>query len=185
MAAVLAMNWWALALRGIVAILFAILAFAIPGITLTVIVLLFGAYALVDGIFAIISAVRAARGHRRWGSFLIEGIVGIIIGLITFWVPILTLDVLIYFVAAWALVTGALEISAAIRLRRHIRGEWILLLTGIVSILFGVLVFWAPVLGAIAIAWWLAAYAFIFGILMLMLAFRLKSLDRTKLNPAL
>jgi uncharacterized membrane protein HdeD (DUF308 family) len=179
------MNWWALAVRGVIAILFALLAFTMPGITLAVIVLLFGAYALVDGIFAIVSAIRAAHGHRRWGAFLLEGIVGIIAGLITMFVPAVTLAFLIYVVAGWAVVTGILELAAAIRLRRHIPGEWLLVLTGIVSVLFGVMIFWAPVLGVLAIAWWLAGYALIFGILLLTLAFRLRSLHRTALpQPA-
>jgi uncharacterized membrane protein HdeD (DUF308 family) len=175
------MNWWALALRGIAAIVFAILTFAVPGVTLAVIVILFGAYALVDGIFAIISAVRAARGHRPWGSFLLEGTVGVIIGLVTFFVPAVTLAFLIYLVGAWAIVTGVLEVAAAIRLRRYIAGEWLLALTGVISILFGILVYWAPLAGALAIVWWLGVYALVFGILLLLLSFRIRSFRSTSI----
>jgi uncharacterized membrane protein HdeD (DUF308 family) len=175
------MNWWALALRGVIAILFAILTFVVPGLTLTAIVLLFGAYALIDGVFALISAVRAAHGHGRWGAFLLEGTVGIIAGLITLAAPAVTLAFLIYVVAGWAVITGALELAAAFRLRRHVVGEWLLILAGIVSIVFGGVIFAAPVVGAIAIAWWLGVYALIFGVLLLTLAFRLRALHETTL----
>jgi uncharacterized membrane protein HdeD (DUF308 family) len=176
MAVVLASNWWALAFRGVIAILFAIFAFAWPGITLGVLVILFGVYAFLDGILAIVSAVRAVRGHRRWGAFLFEGIVGILAGLCAWFVPGITLAFLIYLVAAWAIITGVLEIAAAIRLRRDVTGEWLLILAGIVSILFGVLIYIAPIAGAIVIVWWIAGYAMIFGILLLVLAFRLRSM---------
>lgn len=185
MATLLAKNWWAVALRGLAAIVFAILAFALPGMTLAVLIVLFGAYALVDGIFAIISAIRALHGHRPWGSFLIEGFVGIIIGLITFFVPGVTLAFIIALIAIWAIVTGIFEIAAAIRLRRHVPGEWVLFVTGVFSVLFGVLVFFAPAAGALVIVWWLGAYALIFGVLLLLLAFRLRSLHRTGFESAI
>jgi uncharacterized membrane protein HdeD (DUF308 family) len=179
MATLLARNWWALALRGVFAIVFAILTFAWPAVTLAVLVILFGAYALVDGIFAIVSAIRALQGHKPWGSFLLEGVVGIVIGLVTFFVPSVTLTFLVTLVAVWAIVTGVLEIAAAIRLRRHVPGEWLLILTGIVSVLFGILIFAAPIAAAVVIVYWLAAYALIFGVLLIALAFRLRSLHRT------
>lgn len=182
MAALLARNWWALALRGVAAIVFALLAFALPGVTLAVLVTLFGAYALIDGILAIVSAIRAAQGHRPWAAFLIEGAVGTIIGLVTFFMPGVTLAFLVALVAVWAIVTGALEIAAAVRLRQHIPGEWLLILTGVLSVIFGVLLFIAPITGALVIVWWLAAYALVFGILLLLLAFRLRGLHRGGLN---
>lgn len=173
------MHWWALALRGVIAIIFAILTFVVPGLTLRVLVLLFGVYALIDGIFAIVSAIRAAHGHSRWGAFLLEGIVGILAGLLTLAAPAITLTFLIYVVGAWAVVTGILEIAAAIRLRRRVAGEWLLVLTGVVSIIFGAVIFAAPLVGALAIAWWLGVYALIFGVLLLTLAFRLRTLHGT------
>jgi uncharacterized membrane protein HdeD (DUF308 family) len=182
MPVLLARNWWALALRGIAAILFAIVTLAMPGITLAVLVLIFGAYALVDGVFAIVSAIRAARGHRPWGSFLLEGTVGVLVGLITLFLPGVTLAVIIGLVAAWAIITGIFELAAAIRLRRYIAGEWLLILMGGVSILFGIFVFWAPIAGALAIVWWLGIYALIFGILLLGLAIRLRSLHKMSLS---
>ncbi len=183
MPAVLATNWWALAFRGAIAILFAILTFAMPGMTLAVLVILFGAYALIDGVFAIIAAVRAAQGHRRWGPFLAEGIIGILAGIVTLGMPVAIAAILVYIVAFWAIVTGILEIVAAIRLRRHIPGEWLLILTGIVSVLFGIAACWAPVVGALAIVWWLGTYALIFGVLMLTFAVRIRAMHRR--NPFL
>jgi uncharacterized membrane protein HdeD (DUF308 family) len=145
---------------------------------------LFGAYAFVDGVLAIISAVRAARGHKRWGAFLFEGIAGILASLCAFFVPGLTLAFLIFLIAGWAIITGVLEIAAAIRLRRHISGEWLLIVAGAISILFGIALYVAPIAGAIVIVWWLGAYALIFGILLLVLAFRLRSLHPHLLSQA-
>jgi uncharacterized membrane protein HdeD (DUF308 family) len=181
MAVVLSNNWWALALRGVFAILFALFAFVWPGITLGVLVVLFGAYAFLDGVFAIVAAARAVRGHKRWGALLLEGIAGILAGLCAWLIPGLTLAFLIFLVAAWAIITGIFEIVAAIRLRRHVQGEWLLIVMGIISIVFGVLLYIAPIPGAIVIVWWLAAYALIFGVLLLFLAFRLRSLHPTLL----
>jgi uncharacterized membrane protein HdeD (DUF308 family) len=181
MPVVLSANWWALALRGLFAVLFAIFAFARPGITLGVLVLMFGVYAFLDGVLAIVAAARAVRGHKRWGALLLEGIAGILAALCAWFVPGVTLAFLIFLVAAWAIITGVFEIAAAIRLRRHIRGEWLLILMGIISIVFGVLLYVAPIAGAIVIVWWLGGYALIFGILLLVLAFRLRSLHPTLL----
>jgi uncharacterized membrane protein HdeD (DUF308 family) len=179
MAVVLSTNWWALALRGVLAILFAILTFLWPGITLGALVLVFGAYAFIDGVLAIIAAVRAVRGHRRWAALVLEGIAGILAGLCAWIVPGVTLTFLIFIVAAWAIITGFFEIAAAIRLRRNIPQEWLLILMGIVSILFGVLIYIAPIAGAVVIVWWLAGYALLFGIMLLALAFRLRRLHPT------
>ena len=176
MAVVLSTNWWALAFRGALAIVFAILTFIWPGITLAVLVLLFGVYAFTDGFLAIASTIRAVRGHKRWGAFLLEGIVGILAGFCAFFVPALTLAFLVLLIAAWAIITGVLEISAAVRLRRHVPGEWMLIVAGVLSIIFGILIYIAPIAGAFVIVWWLAAYAFIFGVLLLVLAFRLRAM---------
>ena len=179
MAVVLSTNWWALALRGVLAILFAVVTFLWPGITLGALVLVFGVYAFIDGVLAIIAAVRAVEGHRRWGALLFEGIVGILAGVCAFLVPGITLTFLIFLVAAWAIITGVFEIGAAIRLRRNIPQEWLLILMGVVSIIFGLLIYWVPIAGALVIVWWLAAYALIFGIMLLVLAFRLRRLHPT------
>ena len=129
---VLARNWWSLVLRGVLGILVGILTFVWPGITLTALVFLFGAYALVDGVVSIAGAIRAAESHERWGALLIEGIVGILAAAFTVLWPPITALALVYVMAAWAIVTGIFEIVAAVRLRKHITGEWLLALSGIV-----------------------------------------------------
>jgi uncharacterized membrane protein HdeD (DUF308 family) len=172
----LARNWWALALRGLAAILFGILAFAWPGITLFVLVLFFGAYMFADGIFAIVAAVRAAGEEERWWLLLIQGILGVLAGLVAFFWPGLTALALLYFIAAWAIVTGILEIVAAIRLRREIEGEWALGLSGALSVIFGVLLVVLPApAGLLSLVWLVGAYAVATGVLLLILAFRVRS----------
>ena len=141
---VLARNWWALALRGLFAILFGVAAFAWPNLTLAALVILFGAYALVDGVFALVTAVRAAEAHERWWLFVLEGLAGIVVGIITFIWPGITALVLLYLIAWWALITGVFEIAAAIRLRKQIRQEWTLVLGGLASVVFGLLLFYRP-----------------------------------------
>jgi uncharacterized membrane protein HdeD (DUF308 family) len=172
----LARNWWALALRGLAAILFGIAALVVPHIALVVLIALFGAYALVDGIFAIVSAVRAAQRHVRWWPLLVEGLAGIVIGVLTFVWPGLTALVLLYFIASWAIVTGVFEVLAAIRLRREIRGEWLLGLTGVLSVVFGLLLIIFPGAGALTVVWLIGIYALVFGFLLLGLAWRLRGL---------
>lgn len=172
---VLARNWWASAVRGLFALLFGMVAFVWPDITLTALVLLFGAYAFVDGLFAIISAVASA-GPGRWWALLIEGLLGLAAGVLTFlWLEITALA-LLYLIAAWALVTGILEVFTAIRLRREMTGEWILALSGATSVLFGLILILFPGTGALAVTWLIGAYAFLFGLLLLALAFRLRAL---------
>jgi uncharacterized membrane protein HdeD (DUF308 family) len=172
----LARNWWALLIRGIAAVIFGIAAFAWPGPTLLAIGILFGAYAFIDGVFAIVAAVRAAEAHERWWPFLLEGIIGLVIAGITIYDVGITLLALYYTIAAWAFLTGILEIAAAIQLRKAIANELLLIVAGIASILFGVLMIWHPMAGALAIIWLIAAYAIVFGIVMIALSFRLRKL---------
>ncbi len=175
MGVALATNWWSLVMRGVLGILLGVITFAWPGITLTALVFLFGAYALVDGIMAIAGAVRAVERRDRWGVLVLEGIVGIAAAAITVLWPAITLLSLIFVIAAWSIVTGVLELVAAARLRRHVRGEWLMVVGGIASVVFGILVAIAPLAGALVIALWLGVYAFIFGIVLLILGFRLRS----------
>jgi uncharacterized membrane protein HdeD (DUF308 family) len=169
-------NWWSLVLRGVLGILIGVVTFAWPGITLASLVLLFGAYALVDGIFSIAGAVRAAQAHERWVVLVIEGIVGIAAAVITVAWPAITALALVFVIGSWAVVTGVFEIAAAVRLRKHITGEWLLALSGIASVIFGFLMMIAPLAGALVIALWFGAYAFVFGILMMVLGFKLRNL---------
>lgn len=172
----LATNWWAVALRGVAAIIFGILTFAFPGITLELLVLWFGVYAIFDGIFNLLAAWRHPDPAQRWWVLAIEGIVGIAAGGLTFIWPAITAVVLLFLIAVWAIVTGILEIAAAVRLRRAIAGEWLLALMGVLSVFFGFLLILAPVAGALAVVWWIGAYALLFGILMVALALRLRAL---------
>ncbi len=180
---VLARNWWTLALRGLLAILFGLAAFAWPGITLAVLVLLFGAYALVDGVFAIVAAVRTAERRGHWWVLLLEGLAGITAGILTFLWPGITAFVLLYLIAAWAIVTGVLEIIAAVRLRREIEGEWLLALSGVASVVFGLLLAVFPGAGALAVVWIIGAYALVFGLLLVALGFRLRGRLRSGAAP--
>ena len=173
---VLSRNWWALALRGLAAILFGVAAFVVPGITLFVLVILFGAYMLVDGVFAIVAAIRAAGNEARWWVLLVEGILGVLAGGIAFAWPSITALALLYVVAAWAIFTGILEIAGAIRLRREIEGEWALGLSGALSLLFGILLVVIPApAGLLSLVWLIGAYALAFGVLLLVLAFRIRN----------
>lgn len=174
MVVVLARNWWALALRGLAAVLFGIMAFAWPGMTLGVLVLLYGAYALTDGVLAIIAAVAGRTSGMPWWALLLEGVLGITVGILTFAWPGITALVLLYLIAAWAVATGVFEVVAAIRLRREIRGEWLLALSGVISVLFGIALVINPVGGALAVVWLIGAYAIAFGVLLIALGFRLR-----------
>jgi len=172
-------NWWAIALRGVAAIIFGILAFVWPGITVTALVLVFGAYAIVDGIFAIVAGVRAPKNLKRWWLLLIEGIVGVAAGVIAFIMPGITALVLLIMIASWAIVTGIIEIIAAIQLRKQITGEWLMVLSGIASIVFGGLLLYNPTAGAIAVVWIKGMYAIFFGILLTALGFKLRSIEHS------
>jgi uncharacterized membrane protein HdeD (DUF308 family) len=181
---VLSRYWWTLALRGAVAVLFGVLALFWPQITLTVLVLLFGAYALVDGLVALGTVIfgggRAA-GRRPW--LILEGILGVAAGVVTFVWPQITAVALLALIAAWAVLTGVVELVAAVRLRREIEGEWLLALSGALSVIFGVLIVIWPGAGALAVVWLIGIYAIIFGVTLLMLGFRLRRLRNVQATP--
>jgi uncharacterized membrane protein HdeD (DUF308 family) len=176
---VLARNWGWVALRGVAALLFGLLTLFNPVITLATLVLLFGAYVLVDGVFAVVSAVANRRGEPHWLSLLVSGVVGIALGILTFLWPQVTALILLYFVAAWAVIIGLSQIVAGIRLRKLITGEWLLILAGVLSLVFGLMLFVAPGAGALAIALWIGAYATVLGVVLIALALRLRSWRRT------
>lgn len=170
----LARIWWTVALRGLLAILFGALAIAWPGITVAVFVLLFGAYALVDGVFALVLALAGGVPNRETWGLLLEGLVGIGIGAATFAWPGITLLALVILIAVWAILLGVLALTAAGRLRHQIEGEWWVVLGGVVSVLFGVLLLVAPLAGALALAQIVGAYSVLSGVFLIVLAFRLR-----------
>ena len=169
----LAKNWWLLLLRGIAGILFGILAFAWPGITLLSLVILYGFYALVDGLFAILAAIKGGNIESRWWLILI-GILGVAAGLVTFFWTGITALVLIMFIGAWALIHGIFEIIGAIKIRKEIDNEWWLILSGALSVMFGLADLIMPGADALALIWLIGAYAIIFGGMLVGFAFRLK-----------
>ena len=173
MSAFLAQNWWAIALRGVFGIVFGIIALLMPGVTMAALVLWFAAYMLVDGIFAIVAGIRAATRYERWGALIFEGIVDLIAGAIAIFMPIATILAFVYLNAAWAIITGVALLIAMFRLRPT-HGKWLLALAGLLSIVWGVLLAFAPIAGAVVMTWWLGAYALVFGVALLVLAFRLK-----------
>jgi uncharacterized membrane protein HdeD (DUF308 family) len=171
-------HWWALAIRGGIAIIFGLAALLRPGIALEALILLFGAYALVDGVFAIVGVFGGTRGGTPRWLLIIEGIAGILAGLIAFVLPGLTAVLLLYLIAAWAVITGISEIATAIRLRQEIRGEWALIVGGALSVLFGViLAVIGPVAGLLSLIWLIGIYALMFGVLMLITAFQVRGRD--------
>lgn len=173
---VLVRNWWTFLVRGIAAIVFGILAIALPLSALIVLVALYGAYALIDGVFALTGAVRAAQAHERWGWLALEGVAGIAAALVTFFYPQITALVLLYIIASWAIVTGVLEIATAVRFGRLMQGEWMLWLAGILSIVFGALLVFQPGAGALAVVTLIGIYAIVFGVVNTVIAFRLRNL---------
>jgi uncharacterized membrane protein HdeD (DUF308 family) len=182
MSAVLARNWWLVALRGALAILFGAIAFVAPGAFVLSLVLFFAAYMLVDGFFGIAAAVRAARQHERWGFLLLEGLLDIVVGVAAFLVPAAAVWAFVLLVAAWALLSGGLMIAAAFRLHPHY-GRWWLGLGGAVSVLFGIALLINPGMSALVLTWWLGAYAVAFGVMLLILGFRLRSHHTAPARP--
>jgi uncharacterized membrane protein HdeD (DUF308 family) len=172
-------DWWIVALQGVAAIVFGILALVWPGITLLALVFLFAAYALVDGALALI------RGFRRGGDGgrpdwwrIARGVVGIAAGVIAFTMPGITAYVLLILIAAWAIVSGAIELVAAYQLRDVIHGEWLLVLDGAVAIVFGIALIAFPSAGAVAVVWLIGAFTIVSGVILLVIAFRSRARAR-------
>ncbi|SRR5258705_151739 len=172
---ILRRGWWALLLRGVAAITFAILTWLRPGISLTALVFLFGAYAMVDGIIGVSMAVAGRKMDEHWFVLLLAGLLGILVGMLTFLAPGITAMALLFYIAIWAIATGVLEIVIAIRLRKEIANEWLLVLGGLASVAFGVLLTTRPEAGALAVLSLIAGFAFVFGVILVVLAFRARS----------
>jgi uncharacterized membrane protein HdeD (DUF308 family) len=167
-------NWWLVLLRGIAAIVFGLLAWAWPGVTLVTLVLFWGAYALVDGVAALIGGWKTKDAGKPMWTVVLVGLVGIAAGIFTFLQPGVTAIALLILIAVWAIVQGVLEISAAIRLRKEIQNEWLLILCGLLSVAFGVLMILNPGAGAMAVLWLIGAFAVAYGVLLIILSFKLK-----------
>jgi len=175
MLGLLSRLWWLVLIRGLLAIVFGILALTWPGITLVTLVILFGAYIFADGVFALAHAIRGGDARESAWVLALEGLLGIGVGLITFFAPTMTAVVLLFYIAAWALVTGVLEVIAAIRLRSEMTGEIWMMLGGLLSIAFAVFLMTSPVAGAVALVWAIGLYALFFGGLLVALGFRLRA----------
>ena len=171
--AMLADNWWLVALRGLFAILFGVIAFVMPAAAMLGLVLVFAAYSIADGISNIVLAVRGARRHERWGLLLLNGLLGIAIGVIAAVWPGITVLAFVFMVAAWSLLSGGLMLGAAVGLKIS-HGRWWLVFGGIISILYGFLLFVSPVIGALVLTWWMGAYALVLGVSLVVLAFQLR-----------
>jgi uncharacterized membrane protein HdeD (DUF308 family) len=172
-------NWWVVLVRGVTAILVGVLTLVVPGISLAALVLLFGAYALIDGSLALVSAIRGRRvGRTRWALGL-EGIIGAAAGIGALFWPGLAAIALVLLVGAWALITGILELVAAVQLRKYIEGEWLLAVSGIASVVLGIVLLSFPGPGALALVVWIGAYALLFGVLLVALGLRLRSFRDT------
>jgi uncharacterized membrane protein HdeD (DUF308 family) len=177
----LAQNWWAIALRGLFAVVFGLLTFVLPGITIATLVILFAAYMLVDGVFAIVAGVKAAQRHERWGSLVLEGVANILAGVVAILWPAITVLVFVYLVAFWSLVSGILMIMAAFKLTGE-HGRWWMAIAGALSVGFGLLLAIMPIAGAVVLTLWLGVYAVVFGAMLLVASFRLRTMREA--NPA-
>jgi len=176
MIALITQKWWALLARGIAAIILGVFTLILPALTLRILVLLFGVYTLIDGFFTGIAALLHRKDVARWWLFLSEGIVSIAVGVLALVWPAIMLIVLFYLIAGWAIITGILEITAGIQLRKDFKGEWLLLFAGIVSVLFGAFLLLFPEQGLMALIWLLAIYAVLFGVLLCALSLRARSI---------
>lgn len=170
----LSRSWWSIALRGVVYLLFGLVALLLPDLTFRTLVLLFGIFSLLDGGLALGGAVRAGRGGERWGALALEGVASGGVGVVVLFWPALSSLALLYLIGAWAVLTGSLELAAAVQLRREIEGEWLLALNAVLSVAFGVAVFAWPAAGALAIVWVLGLYALLFSVSSLTLAWRMR-----------
>ena len=171
--AMLADNWWIVALRGVLAILLGIAAFVLPGATMLALVTVFAAFAILDGVFGIVQAIRGARRRERWGLLLLNGLLAIVIGVATIVWPDITVLAFVLMIAAWALASGALMLATALDLKTS-HGRWLLVFGALISIAYGALLFISPLVGALVLTWWVGAHALVLGVTLIGLAFKLR-----------
>jgi len=172
----LSRTWWALLLRGVVAIIFGVFAFTHPGLSINTLALLFGTYVLFDGIGGVITAISGRTENEHWIVLLLWSLVSVAVGLITIFAPSITTFVLLFYIAIWAIATGVLQVVAAVRVRKEIEGEWRLIAGGLISVAVGLVLLARPAVGALAFIWLIGAYAFVFGVLLVVLAFKVRAL---------
>ncbi len=175
-------SWWAVALRGVAAIVFGLIALFLPGDALLALVLVFSAFALVNGISAIVMALRERTIYPRWWVLFLQGALSVVVGVIAFIWPGITALTLLYVIAFWAITSGVFEIIAAVELRKSIDNEWLLALSGVLSIIFGVLLVLFPGTGALTLVWLIGSYSIVFGVLLVILGFRLRSHHQRQLG---
>lgn len=168
-----ARSWWLAAIRDVIAVLFGVVAFIAPAVTILTLVYFFAAFAVANGVMSLVVAFKAPKGSRL-GGLILGGIIGLIAGAIAFLMPGITALSIVILIGAWAILTGVMEIVAAVKLRKVITNEWLLVLAGIASIAFGAIIFIVPAVGALALTWWIGAYAIFFGVLLIILAFKMK-----------
>ena len=183
LAKLLSQYWWVLLLRGILAILFGAVAFAWPGLTLATLILFFAAFVFVDGVFDVFHAFSGRKENENWWVLLLEGLLGVAFGVITWMNPGITALVLMLYIAFWAVATGVLKIIMAVRLRKEIEGEWWMVLSGLASVLFGVIMIARPGAGAMAVLWFIAAWAIVMGVFLVILSFQARGFGK-KLEDA-
>jgi uncharacterized membrane protein HdeD (DUF308 family) len=172
--ATLARNWWMLTLRGVFAILFGVLTWLQPGLSLKVLILTFGVYAFADGVIGAWSAISGRKTESHWWAWLLWALISVFAGIFTFISPEITAMALLFYIGFWAIASGVMEIVTGIRLRKAIQGEWLLMLGGLASVLFGVVILARPGVGALAMMWLIAFYAVAFGIILVMLGNKLR-----------
>lgn len=177
-------GWWLVVLRGVIAVLFGLAAFAWPTLTVQVLILLFGAYAFVDGVFAFVSMFHAIRDKMAWWTLALEGVAGVAAGVVAFLFPGLTGLFLLYTIAAWAIFTGIMEITLAVVMRKELTGEWMLALAGVLSVLFGVMLIAFPIAGILSIIAFIAAYSILFGVVLIGLGLWMRTMRNRRMSLA-
>ena len=182
LATVLSGTWWALMLRGVIAIIFGVLTWRQPEMSVALLILFFGAYILADGVLGVYSAVAGRQQHEYWWVLLIWALISVGVGILTLLAPGVTALILLLYIALWAIATGVLQIVAGIRLRKEIKGEWLLILGGFASVVFGVFLMAQPAVGALAMAWLIATYAVLFGFVLVFLAVRVRAFAKQLAN---
>ena len=167
-------KWWTFTLRGIFAILFGVFALVWPGATIVALTIFFGCYLLADGIFAVAAGLVTSGEYSRWWTLVLEGLAGIILGLLTLVLPAMTAQAVVYLIGAWAVVTGVLELSSAIQLRRQIANEIVMILSGLISIILGIMLFAFPIEGAVSLVWLIGVFSLLFGFSLVLLSLRMR-----------